>query len=94
MKPQLKTETREIDKYQSLENLVKELQECIAEGYSEWDIFTEADYYNSERMVFEVTRQRPETPEEVNERLAIANLQKEARRRQFETLKKEFMSES
>ena len=81
-------ESREIDRWQSLESLVNELQQALEEGWSSWDLVI---YEGDDSWVeFTIKRERPETPEEIERRVAFETYSKEFRKRQYLELKKEF----
>lgn len=87
--PQKVYETREIDKHQSLESFIKDLNQAVADGYTSFHIKAE-EYYGSTSTLFVVTRKRIETPEEIEVRRNLFNQMKESRRRQYEQLQREF----
>jgi len=73
----------------NLSEFIKKLQELQTKGYEEIKI-KEEENYEGEYHYLAVTKTRPETDDEYNNRIAQENQMMENRKRLYEQLKKEF----
>jgi hypothetical protein len=74
------------DFYGKIDSIISDLQRCKKEGWEGIDY--EYDYDN--QIEYYVYKERLETDEEYNLRMSEEKFWKEYRRKQYETLKKEF----
>jgi Mn-containing catalase len=73
----------------NISEFIKKLQELQTKGYEKIEIVKGEDY-EGEYHYLAVSKTRPETDSEYNNRIAQENKMKETRRNAYEILKKEF----
>jgi hypothetical protein len=88
---QVKDHTTVMEGYETrnISEFIKELQELQSEGWEKIELEKESEY-DGDYYYVRVTKTRPETNSEYNNRIAQENQMKETRRHAYETLKKEF----
>lgn len=90
-KRQTITDTRKIDiDYMSLEMAIERLTDAMKDGFTRIELEVESGYYDSHTAVFTVTGQREETDQEYESRMRKVKYLQEQRRKEYESMKKEF----
>ena len=91
--PRTVYEERTIDKYQSTEGIIADLQAALEEGFTTFKVET-YDEYGDSRSKIVVSRQRPETEAEREERESVERWLAEQQRaheiQEYERLKAKF----
>lgn len=75
----------------NIEQLIHDLKTLRSQGYSEVELEKEWYHYDHDpTMILRAVKNRKENNEEFNKRIEQENQQKEARKAQYEQLRKEF----
>jgi len=92
--PHMIYEERQIDKYQSLENVIADLQKALEEGFTSFDVEVSGNEYDGHCADMIVSRRRPETEQEREERELMEAKKAEQQRareiKEYERLKAKF----
>ena len=85
------TETRQLHiDYCSIQTAIANLTEAMEQGFTNVELEVERGYYDSASAILNVTKVREENDQEYNARLKRRECYENRRRREYESMKKEF----